>query len=73
MVEHEFEEASRTEPTTEAEGEIVYKCKNCEETKTEAIPVLSSGCIASAGIDLGVISVALGAVAMFFARKTKKD
>ncbi|MDO4869582.1 MAG: hypothetical protein Q4A65_04770 [Bacillota bacterium] len=35
---HDFMETSRTEATTEHEGEIVYTCKRCGETKTEVIP-----------------------------------
>ena len=38
---HEWDEGTvTTEPTNKAEGVMTYKCKNCDETKTEPIPKL---------------------------------
>lgn len=72
---HSFVESSRTEAAPGVEGEIVYDCENCDETQTEVIPALpaKAGCFGSIGIDLGLISVALGSVAMLFVKRNKKD
>ncbi|MBR2968523.1 MAG: hypothetical protein IKC36_01630 [Clostridia bacterium] len=72
---HSFVESSRTEAAPGVEGEIVYDCENCDETQTEVIPAFPANavCYGSIGIDLGLISVALGSVAMLFVKRNKKD
>ena len=38
---HSWTELSRTEPTMEADGYILYRCSSCGATRTEVIPMLS--------------------------------